>query len=68
MKNSVTLYRKLRDFLAIQINHCSVEQRTGRCEQCRFDIVRWMPKLEELYRRLTYAEFCTAYNLEMISV
>ena len=66
--NSVTLYRKLRDYLAIWRPTVVTPVQRGKVSWSkRIDLVRWMPRLTTSYRRLTYEEFCTAYNLEMIA-
>jgi hypothetical protein len=81
-RNSVTLYRKLKDFLAIgdcdrwgryphqrkQLNEEYNDSKYDDNNGWWWGLLRWMPVLTKNYRRLTYEEFCNAYNLEMISI
>lgn len=81
-KNSKELYEKLRNYLAVvqTDKQLTPHQRKELFEEWKcggtlsdlagrlHSLITWMPFLKIGYRRLTYEEFCQAYNLEMINV
>lgn len=80
--NSVTLYRKLRDYWGLEklSSYHSTHGNPSKYSKYRYinlpqsptwwHRIRWMPSIADkiMWRRLTYAEFCQAYNLEMIPI
>jgi hypothetical protein len=54
MRNRLTLYRKLKDYLAV-LNFVDYRILAIRRQ------IRWMPQLKESHRRLTLREFLDAY-------
>ena len=62
MRNRITLYRKLKDYLAIW--NCDSRIILPHIKR---NAVRWMPQLKNGYRRLTLREFLDAYCISKVA-